>query len=152
MTESRSRATAGAGLEAFDFQVDNILNDGGNGDDEDDEEQNPRSMIGQVQVKINGLHVRFEEDYFSAEKPYSIGLTASSFELQSAQPGQEVWQFPDFLQNIFNTVSAADSDNTKLGDLIFKNVSVKNLRMYVNTPSEIFIPTLVYDESKHLPK
>ena len=26
------------------------------------------------------------------------------------------------------------------------------MRIYVNTPSEIFVPTLVYDESKHLPK
>ena len=40
----------------------------------------------------------------------------------------------------------------KLGDLIFKEVSIKNMRAYVNTPSEIFVPTLVYDESKHLPK
>ena len=40
----------------------------------------------------------------------------------------------------------------KLGDLIFKEISIKNMRAYVNTPSEIFVPTLVYDESKHLPK
>ena len=63
-----------------------MLNDGAGGG-EDDEEQNLRSMLGQIQVKINGLHVRFEEDYFSAEKPYSLGLIADQFNLNSSLAG-----------------------------------------------------------------
>ena len=33
-------------------------------------------MLNQIQLKINGLHIRFEEDYFCADKPYSLGITA----------------------------------------------------------------------------
>lgn len=107
--------------------------------------------------------MRFEEDYFSSEKPYSLGLLADYFELKSSPVGQEVWQFPDFLQCIFNTKPAAtvfsgspsgrggSGAEPRLGDMIFKDGSMTKMRVYVNSGSEIFIPTSLYEESKHLP-
>lgn len=42
-------------------------------------------------IKINRLHVRYEDDYFSNDRPYSIGLVANSVTIDKAEPGREVW-------------------------------------------------------------
>ena len=67
------------------------------------EEYTGRSILNQLQVTVNGLHIRFEEDYFSADRPYSIGLVADKVTFYSAAQGAEMWTFPDFLQSIFHT-------------------------------------------------
>ena len=123
--------------------MDNMLDDG-----DDDEEG--RQKLDQVQLKINGLHVRFEEDYFSADKPYSIGLIADQLKLNSSPKGQETWHFPDFLKSVFDT-RPMQSSSTKLGDLLFKDVQAQNCRIYVTSSSEIYIPTQMYEEYKNFP-
>ena len=66
--------------------------------------------------------------------------------------------FPDFLQSIFHTRPAdapgsksADQATAKAGDLIFKDAQIQNCRLYVNSQSEIYVPTQLYEECKHLP-
>lgn len=35
---------------------------------------------------------------------------------------------------------------------MFKDVAISNIRLYVNPKSEVYIPQLLYEETKHLPK
>ena len=120
-----------AGLEAFDFPSDNIL-------EADDEDQNERQMLDHIQIKINGLHIRFEEDYFNADKPYSMGIIADQLNVSTSPAGREIWQFPEFLKNVFNQKPAG-------GDKVFKDFQLKNCRFYVNNLSEIYIPMQMYE-------
>jgi len=57
------------------------------GEEEEDSGQSIRSTLNLLQLKINGLHIRFEEDYFSGDKPYSIGLVADSLNLATSVTG-----------------------------------------------------------------
>ena len=52
-----------------------------------------RPILEQMVIKINRLHVRYEDDYFSNDRPYSIGLVANSVTIDKAEPGREIWQF-----------------------------------------------------------
>ena len=119
-------------------------------EDADGGDEAERQKLDQVQLKINGLHIRFEEDYFSADKPYSIGLIAEQLNLNSTPQGQETWHFPDFLKTVFDTRPMQSSSN-KPFDLLFKNIQAQNCRIYVNSSSEIYIPIQMYEECKNLP-
>ena len=125
------------GLDGFDFDAGEFL------EGEDDEETSVRAKLGQLQVKINDLHIRFEEDYFSADKPYSFGLIADQLNLTSSPPGQELWHFTNFIKSVFDTRSASSGNNAdpSLSANIFKDIQVQNCRVYCNASSKIFIPT-----------
>ena len=51
-----------------------------------------------LKLTINRLHIRFEDDYFSFELPYSIGLVVDKVELQTTD---SEWKFDNPLQLTF---------------------------------------------------
>ena len=65
-----------------------------------------RSMARQINLKINKLHIRYEDDYFSGGQPYTMGCVIESVQLTQSKTGQELWNFADFLGPIFSRVSA----------------------------------------------
>ena len=69
-----------------------------------------------------------------------MGLLADQLNLTTSPAGHEVWHFPEFLKNVFNTKPASGTTNEKIGDLVFKDVQMQNCRIYVNNLSEIYIP------------
>ena len=66
-------------------------------------------------LTIKRLHVRYEDDFFSNESPYSFGMVIEELSF----------------------VTNDTSDTTKL----VKDLSVRGLRVYWNCMSEMYVPT-----------
>lgn len=47
-----------------------------------------------LRLTINKLHIRFEDDYFSPEKPYTFGVVIDKFDLATSDTE---WQFDNIL-------------------------------------------------------
>ena len=116
-----------------------------------------RSIARQVNLSINNLHIRYEDDYFSGGQPYTMGCVIESVQLTQSKTGQELWNFADFLEPIFNRVSArrASPGNTaeevKDDQVVFKDLAVTGCKFYVNTRSQVFIPTSLWELKQNLP-
>lgn len=100
--ERRKMSKKGSTMDNFDFNTDAIL--GGGSAQASDQGMGP--TLGQIQVKINGLHIRYEDDFFSADMPYSMGLVADTLSVVASTLGQEIWHFPDFLSTVFRPRAA----------------------------------------------
>ena len=75
-------------------------------EDEEKEKEFMRSIARQINIKVNNLHIRYEDDYFSGGQPYTMGFVIKSFNLAQPQLGNELWSFQDFLGASFRRVSA----------------------------------------------
>lgn len=82
-----------------------------------------------VKFSINNIHVRVEDDYFAAGKPYSYGLTIQRIGLDTHEE-EETRQ-----------------RNAENSSTIVKMLEVKNIAIYWNSMSEQFVPTSVWDAS-----
>jgi hypothetical protein len=47
-----------------------------------------KDMVKGVQFKIRRLHIRYEDDYYSADKPYSFGLVFDEVNFESSEMKQ----------------------------------------------------------------
>ena len=50
-----------------------------------------RSMARQINIKVNNLHIRYEDDYFAGGQPYTMGWVLKSFQVSQPQVGNELW-------------------------------------------------------------
>ena len=93
-------------------------------------------MARQVNLKINNLHIRYEDDYFSHGNPYTLGWVVNSFEIKQSTPGAELWTFSDFLEPRFTKVSAkTDSpgngnEEVKDEQIVFKDITAIGCKFY----------------------
>ena len=53
-------------------------------EDEERERETMRSIARQVNLKVNNLHIRYEDDYFSGGQPYSMGCVIESMQFMQA--------------------------------------------------------------------
>eukprot|EP00347_Sterkiella_histriomuscorum_P010120 403377528 len=74
-------------------------------------------FIKNLKLKINKVHVRYEDDCFNGEFPFSFGVVL-------------------------------DVNNDPL--LVLKNCIIENLRVYWNCMSEMYIPTSLWEQTRHL--
>jgi len=94
---------------------------------------------------VNRLHVRFEDDYFSIAKPFSLGVVMDKLELATTDSD---WTFDSKLDMNFFRVNPQHKDTsnqTNGGVLILKEVKLTNCRVYLNSLSEMFIPTSLWE-------
>ena len=66
-------------------------------EDEEKEREFMRSMARQINIKINNFHIRYEDDYFSYNQPFTMGCVFKTFQVSQPQVGNELWRFQDFL-------------------------------------------------------
>ena len=53
-------------------------------EDEEKEKEFMRSMARQINIKVNNLHIRYEDDYFSGGNPYTMGLVIKSLQVNQS--------------------------------------------------------------------
>ena len=126
-------------------------------EDEEKEKEFMRSMARQINVKVNNLHIRYEDDYFSGGQPYTMGWVLKSFQISQPQVGNELWQFQEFLGAAFKRVSARTDSPGNMGatikddQVVFKELTATGCRFYVNSRSQVYIPMSLWELKQNLP-
>lgn len=85
-----------------------------------------------VKYDIKNIHIRYEDDFYSAEKPFSFGLTIKDIKLDT-------------------DVQQEKAEQKENSSTIVKLQEIRGLSIYWNTMSEMFVPTSVWDQSYELP-
>ena len=101
-----------------------------------------KSLLSNICLTIKNLHIRFEDDYFFNENPFSFGILVDTF---ATYPGNSEWIFSSFEQQNFSRIKPRDS-----AGLIFREISFQNFRIYWKTPSEMFIPKSLWESTRKL--
>jgi hypothetical protein len=99
------------------------------------------SLIGNVKFSIKRIHFRIEDDYFNHYRPVSFGLM---IEEVSFSTSDKWWKFSSPLSMLHESLPA-ENISTTLKDLV-----VKNIKVYWNSMSEMFIPTSLWQQTKHM--
>ena len=84
-----------------------------------------------IKYDIKNIHIRYEDDFYSASHPFSFGLTIKDIRLDTDTQQEK----------------AEQKENSST---IVKLQEIRNLCIYWNTMSEMFIPTSVWDQSYEL--
>ena len=84
-----------------------------------------------IKYDIKNIHIRYEDDFYSSQQPFSFGLTIKDIKLDT-----------DLQQE-----KAEQKENSST---IVKLQEIRKLCIYWNTMSEMFIPTSVWDQSYEL--
>ena len=87
--------------------------------------------LNNLNIQIRKIHIRYEDDYFEAENPYSFGIISDEL----------------IFETIDNTYSSK-TDNQEWS--LNKELHLKNTRVYWNSMSETFIPTSLWEQTKDL--
>ena len=116
-----------------------------------------RSMARQINIKVNNLHVRYEDDYFSGGHPYTMGFVIKSLQVNQSPQGSELWNFSEFLSPIFNKMSARTespgngTEEVKDEQIVFKDITALGCKFYVNSRSQVYIPTSLWELKQNMP-
>ena len=73
-------------------------------------------MARQLNLKIDKLHVRYEDDYFCGSQPFSMGWVVDSVQTMQSQTGAELWNFSEFLAPVFDRISAKTFGRTMIDE------------------------------------
>ena len=87
--------------------------------------------LNNLNLHIKRIHIRYEDDYFEVENPYSFGIIADEISFQSIEASH---------------MSMKEAQDWSLN----KDLHVKNARVYWNSMSETFIPTSLWEQTKDL--
>ena len=94
-------------------------------------------MFNGVHLQINRVHIRYEEDYFNHHRPFSMGLCIDRISLGNATTH---WKFHTTNGMQFSRVP---------NDYINKEFDIVRLRVYINTMSEMIIPTSLWEATRN---
>ncbi|CAI2370193.1 unnamed protein product [Moneuplotes crassus] len=84
-----------------------------------------------LKLNIRKVHIRYEDDYFEAENPFSFGVIADEITLDTQKDSHSY-------------------HHDEEGDIVSKILDAKNIRSYWNSMSETFIPTSLWEQTKDL--
>ncbi|CDW82744.1 UNKNOWN [Stylonychia lemnae] len=117
--------------------------------DDDSLKSNSHNLMKNLRLTIKRLHIRFEDDYFSAQSPYSFGVVIDQVDLRTSDTE---WSFDSLLHLNFFRVNPQhkEEDNKGQGFMILKELNLTNANLYVNTMSEMFIPSSLWEQTRHL--
>lgn len=93
------------------------------------------SLIGNLKFSIKRIHFRIEDDYFNHNKPVAFGLMVEEISFLNSQ---KHWVFDSPLTMQHKSLDA-ENMSTTLKDLV-----VKNVKVYWNSMSEMFVPTSLW--------
>jgi hypothetical protein len=92
------------------------------------------NFLGGVKLELKRIHIRYEDDYFQHHRPFSFGFMIDSISLDNSETD---WTF-ESPGSILITKNRPD--NT-----VIKELAIKNIKLYWNSMSEIFIPTSLWE-------
>ena len=97
--------------------------------------------LASLQLLIQNIHVRYEDDLFTHGKPFSVGAIVSELRIDS---GEEEWRF-DGPGGLRFTRVAPDRNVFTM-----KNILARDVRLYWNSMSEMYVPTSLWESTRHL--
>ena len=90
------------------------------------------SLFNGIQVNIHRVHIRYEDDYFSQNRPFSIGFLIDEIDFGNTNSH---WTF--------HTPNGMRFTRHK-NDYINKELNMARMRLYFNSFSEMLIPTSLW--------
>ena len=84
-----------------------------------------------IKYDIKNIHIRYEDDFFVPQAPFSFGVTIRDIKLDTDEKAEQ-------------------KERVSNSSTIVKLQELKDLSCYWNSMSEMFIPTSVYDQSTDL--
>lgn len=93
------------------------------------------SQLKGFRATINNIHIRYEDDFF-VSSPYAIGLTMEKLTLSTAN--DEIHSFTSM------KTDHKPSQNEEAKSDMFQfvnNLSIEGMRVYLNSKTEVIIPT-----------
>jgi hypothetical protein len=94
------------------------------------------SFLGGVQMTIKRIHIRYEDDFFNHHRPFSLGFTLDRLNFGNA--GSH-WTFQTPNGMLF---TRTENNYTN------KEFDIIKMRIYVNTMSEMFISTSLWEATQ----
>lgn len=94
------------------------------------------SLFNGIQLTIKRIHIRYEDDYFNHHRPFSMGLTIEKIALGSTQSH---WTFQTPYSMQFTRTPNKH---------VNKEFDIVKLRVYVNTLSEMLVPTSLWEATQ----
>lgn len=88
-------------------------------------------------MTINRIHFRYEDDFYNHHRPFSMGLTIEKISFGNAS---NHWTF--------HTPNGMQFTRTP-NNYVNKEFDIVRLRVYVNTMSEMLIPTSLWEATKN---
>ena len=98
--------------------------------------------LASLQLLIQNIHVRYEDDLFTNGKPFSVGAIVSELRIDSAD---DEWRFEGGPTGMRLGRSAPDRNT-----LTIKNLLARDVRLYWNSMSEMYVPTSLWESTRHL--
>lgn len=99
------------------------------------------SLIGNLKFSIKRIHFRIEDDYFNHYRPVAFGLMIEEISFLTSD---KFWVFDSPL-TMQHESRKAENMSTTLKDLI-----VKNIKVYWNSMSEMFVPTSLWLQTRNM--
>ena len=97
------------------------------------------NFLGGFKIEVKRIHIRYEDDYFQHLRPFSFGVMIESISLDNSDTD---WTFESPLSIMITKNRPQNTVN--------KELSIKNVRVYWNSMSEIFIPTSLWEQTRGL--
>lgn len=95
------------------------------------------SLFNGIQVNIKHIHIRYEDDYFSMSRPFSMGFLIDEIDFGNTTSH---WTF--------HTANGMRFTRHK-NDYVNKELNMARMRLYFNSFSEMLIPTSVWEQTKN---
>ncbi|CDW78351.1 vacuolar protein sorting-associated protein 13a [Stylonychia lemnae] len=113
-----------------------------NTQEQNQSEKQTFDFVKNMKLLINKVHIRYEDDVFNGEFPFSCGIVMDKLVWESTD---QKWRFESLGQN---KPTQSKSNNDPLSML--KNCIIENFRVYWNCMSEMYIPTSLWESTRHL--
>lgn len=97
------------------------------------------NFLGGFKLEFKRIHIRYEDDYFQHHRPFSFGFMIDSITLDNADTD---WTFESLL--------SINITKNRPVNTVNKELSIKNIKFYWNSMSEIFIPTSLWEQTRTL--
>jgi len=91
-------------------------------------------------LTINGLHIRYEDDYYSDSQPFAFGLISSHI---SSYMVNNEWHFDSIESTKFSRRVPRDNEG-----LAIREINIKDIKIYWKSPAEMIIPLSLYESTK----
>ena len=93
------------------------------------------SLFNGIQLNVHHVHIRYEDDYFSHNRPFSMGLLIDEIDFGNTDTH---WTF--------HTPNGMRFTRHK-NDYVNKELNMARMRLYFNSFSEMLIPTSVWEQT-----
>lgn len=103
-------------------------------------------MMKGLMLVIRNLHLRYEDDYYSSECPYSCGLVIEELRFEAAESRlffERLAEFQAKRQDFGQMGSHVESQ-------LCKDFNLHGVRFYWNCMSEMYIPTSLWESTRHM--